>query len=152
LIYSLHEIEIYRILTIREDNNMTIKFTESQDNGKNLGVEKEIVEIRQLIAFDGKEFKELATVRWYMSRSKSADRVYCSIWVTGHVFGQYTSGHGHTSGYGFCKLSDSFERALNSAGIYSDEPISGRGMSRVDALLEKLALHAGFENSYIARG
>ena len=131
---------------------MNISFKCKQDNGKNLSHEKEVVQVRNLIAFDGEKFHELVTVRWYMSRSRTADRVYCSIWVTGKVFGDYTAGHAFTSGYGFCKQSDAFERALNSAGIYSSEPISGRGMSTVDDFLEVMGKHAGFENVHITKG
>lgn len=133
---------------------MNIKFTGKQENGKNLGDSKEVVQVRNLIGFDEVTgtFHELACVRWYMSRSKSADRVYCSIWVMNKVFGEYTAGHAHTSGYGFCKQSDAFERALNSAGIYSDEPISGRGMSTVDDFLEAMAKMAGFKHAYVAKG
>lgn len=131
---------------------MNIKFTGKQENGKNLGHDKETVQVRNLIAFDGQEFRELATVRWYMGRSKQSNRVYCSIWVYTKVFGEYTAGHGISSGYGFCKQSDAFERAINSAGIYSDEPISGRGMSTVDEFLESLAKMAGFNHAYVAKG
>lgn len=131
---------------------MNISFKGGQDNGKNLGHAKEVVQTRNLAGFDGEEFHELATVRWYMSRSSNANRMYCSIWVNGKVFGEYTAGNSHTSGYGFCKLSDSFERALNSAGIYSGEPISGRGMSTVDEFLESMAKMAGFNHAYVAKG
>lgn len=133
---------------------MNIKFTGKQDNGKNLGGSKEVILNRVLIAFDDntKEFKELATVRWYMGKSRNSQRVYCSVWVIGHVFGDYTAGNAFTDGYGFCKQSDSFERALNSAGIYTEDPISGRGISKVDEFLEAMAKMAGFNHFYITKG
>lgn len=129
-----------------------IKFTGAQDNGKNLGHEKEVVHTRSLIVFDGKEMKEIAIARWYMGRSSQANRVYCSIWVYTPVFGQYTAGNGQSSGYGFCKHSDAFERAINSAGIYSSEPISGRGMGEVDSFLEAMGKQAGFAHVYVSQG
>ena len=133
---------------------MNIKFTGKQENGKNHGEQKETVQVRNLIGFDERtgQFHELACVRWYMSRSSNASRVYCSIWVMTKTFGEYTAGTAHTDGYGFCKQSDAFERALNSAGIYSGEPISGRGMSAVDDFLEAMAKMAGFNHAYIAKG
>ena len=131
---------------------MKISFKAAQKNGKNLGHSKEVITTRNLIAFEDGQFYELATVRWYMSRSKEANRIYCSIWVNPKVFGEYTAGSGFTSGYGFCKQSDSFERALNSAGIYSSEPISCRGMSTVDEFLELMAKTAGFKHAYVAKG
>lgn len=134
---------------------MNIKFTGKQDNGKNLGHEKETVQVRNLIGFNELtgEFNELATVRWYMARSATGtSRVYCSIWVTSKVFGEYTAGNAFTQGYGFCKQSDAFARALNSAGIYTDDPISGRGMSMVDEFLEVMAKMAGFKHAYVSKG
>ncbi|SRR5258708_39535663 len=133
---------------------MNIKFTGKQEKGKNLSDTKEVIQVRNLIGFDERteQFHELACVRWYMSRAKNADRVYCTIWIMTKTFGEYTSGHAYSSGYGFCKQSDAFERALNSAGVYTDEPISGRGMSTVDDFLEALAKMAGFKFYYIAKG
>lgn len=128
------------------------RLTPAVENGKNLGQEKETVEVRNLIAFKDGQFHDLACVRWYMSRSKNADRVYCSLWLPTKLFGEYRAGHGYTSGYGFCKRSDAFERALNSAGVYPVEPVSGRGMSTVDDCLLDMAHHAGYEHAYIAKG
>lgn len=131
---------------------MTIKFTGAQDNGKNLSDKKEVVYTRNLIVFDGQEMREIAVARWYMSRSNNANRVDCSIWIFNAVFGEYTAGNGNSSGFGFCKFSDAFERAINSAGVYSSEPISGRGMNEVDKFLEELGKHAGFNHVYVAKG
>lgn len=131
---------------------MKIRFTGKQENGKNLGHEKEVVHTRNLIAFYDNQFKELAVCRWYMGRASNANRVYCSIWVNHEVLGEYTAGHGTSQGYGFCKHSDAFEHAINSAGIYSSEPISGRGMNDVDLFLEELAKQNGFLNVYVAKG
>lgn len=129
-----------------------IKFTGPQDNGKNLGHKKEVVHARELIVFDGQTMKSIAVARWYMGKSNGANKVDCSIWVYTPVFGQYTAGNGSSSGFGFCKHSDAFERALHSAGIYSSVPISGRGMSEVDTFLEELGKQAGFKHVYVAKG
>lgn len=129
-----------------------IKFTGAQDNGKNLGDKKEVVHTRELVVFDGQEMKSVAVARWYMGRSSSANKVDCSIWVYTPVFGQYTAGNGNSSGFGFCKWSDAFERAINSAGIYSSEPISGRGMNEVDKFLEEMGKQAGFKHVFVAKG
>lgn len=131
---------------------MKFRLTEPQEYGKNLADTKEVVQVRNLIAFKDGQFHDLACVRWYMARSNTAERVYCSIWIPARVFGEYRSGHGMTSGYGFCKQSDAFERALNSAGIYVTEPVSGRGMSTVDECLLDMATHAEYEYAYVAKG
>lgn len=128
------------------------RLAEAIDNGKNLGDNKEVIQIRNLIAFKDGEFHDLACVRWYMSRSKNAERVYCTVWLPTKLFGEYRAGHGYTSGYGFSKQSDAFERALNSAGVYPAEPVSGRGMSTVDDCLLEMAKHAGYDNAYLAKG
>ena len=128
------------------------RLTEAVENGKNWGDCKEVVQVRNLIAFKDGQFHDLACVRWYMSRSNNANRVYCSIWLPTKLFGHYRAGNAHTSGYGFCKQSDAFERALNSAGVYPHEPVSGRGMSTVDDCLLEMAKFAGFEHAYVAKG
>ena len=127
-----------------------------QDNGKNFD-SKETIATRQLIAFKDGEFKVLVTARWYMGRSSSASTVYCSVWITGHALPEFTdwtgcAGNGSAGGGGYCKQSAAFYEAISKAGIKVDTEISGRGMSVVDDFLEALALNAGFEHNYIARG
>lgn len=136
-----------------------IKAIESQfrlmpacENGTNLGNSKELIQVRNLIAFKDGQFHDLASVRWFISWSNSPDRMWCTLWLPTKLFGEYRSGTGITSGYGFCKQSDAFERALNSAGVYPVEPVSGRGMSTVDDCLLAMAKHAGYEHAYIAKG
>lgn len=132
--------------------NSLFRLTAPEENAKNMSDKKETIETRNLIVFNEGHFQKLATVRWYMSRLSNANRVYCSIWLTDNTFGNYRSGHGMSSGYGFCKQSDAFELALNSAGIYSKQPISGRGIEEVDRCLMNMAEHAGYEHAYIAQG
>lgn len=130
---------------------MKFQLTTAQENGKNLASEKEIIEMRNLIAFDGEKFNELIWVRWYTARIRQAEKVHCSIWINTKVFGRYTSGYGTASGIGTCKLSTAFAEALKCAGIYASEPISGRGMSIVDECLKEMGLDAGFYDVYIAK-
>jgi hypothetical protein len=120
-------------------------------NGRNMD-RKETVTRWTLIAFDDNQFKELATIRWYMGRSSSASVVYCTIWVTGHVVTDGCSGSGHAGGGGYCKSSAAFEDALHKAGIKTDKGISGRGMTVVEDALIALGKHAGFEHVKLIRG
>jgi hypothetical protein len=131
---------------------MQVKFTEAQSNGKNRD-DKEVIKAWNLIGFKKGEFKELATIRWYMGRSSSASVIYCSIWVYPHDWlHESTAGNGQAGGGGYCKQSAAFEYAINSAGLYSSEPISGRGLSVVEDFLKALAVKLGYKNHTIAKG
>lgn len=81
-------------------------------NGKNHAPKKEMVAAWTLVSPN--KDAELATVRWYMSRAKDANRVYCTVWVHSPYYG---SGTGKADGYGYCKMSEAFARAVENAGI-----------------------------------
>lgn len=102
-------------------------------NGRNYGAEKEIEQSYLLIGV-GKsrsDVVELATLRIYVGRSKSASRVYASLWVHGKC-----AGHGWAGGGGYHKGSAAAGKAFESAGIDLDSDISGRGEKAIeDALL-----------------
>jgi hypothetical protein len=129
-----------------------IQFNGNLANGKNMGHEKEVVETRCLIGFKDGEFRELASVRWYMGRRPSSSIIYCSIWINCNDKETHTAGHGRASGSGYCKLSSSFAHALESAGIKTDIELDGRGMSTVDDFLTELGHTLGFELNHISRG
>lgn len=111
---------------------MIAKFTKTEcSNARNMGQEKETIQTLNLIGIKKGEFKELATVRFYMGRSASASVVYCSLWVNGkdkkgHEI--YVSGRGNAGGYGYHKSSAAMQEALDSAGIelYGNAYVPGR--------------------------
>lgn len=129
-----------------------IKFTEKNENARNLADKKEVIETRVLLAVEDGKIKELMTARWYMSKSKSAMTIYCSIWCWSGAFGDYTSGMGKAGGGGYCKTSAAFASALKSAGIEHDHEIAGRGMYEVEKFMTDLANQFGYGVNYICRG
>ena len=115
---------------------------ETVSNAKNLANEKELVEEYNAVVIHEGEIKNPVTVRWYMGRSKSASKVYCSIWV--HSSPISVSGHGTASGGGYCKQSAAFASACESAGIETIET-SGCGMSVVRKALESICEALGYD-------
>src|SRR6185436_15552495 len=112
---------------------------------------KERIASRELIAFKDGKFKSLLTARWSMSKSSDASVIYCALWAGDNEIG-HGNGVGKAGGGGYCKQSAAYEYALNQAGFYPTDPISGRGMSVVEESMEALAHHLGFEHFYISRG
>lgn len=85
---------------------------------------------------DGKQtLSEMVTVRWRRSRhGDGASPVSCAVFVTAP--GNYRTGYGRAGGYGYCKRSQAFAVALESAGVKLSKDVGGRGMSVVrEALL-----------------
>jgi hypothetical protein len=132
---------------------MKAQITAHLNNGKNLGDKKETISSKVLIAHTPENgFTELATCRWYMSRSADgASPIYCTLWVYGD---KGTAGHGRATGYGYHKQSAAFQSACDNAGITLSSPVDGRGDSMVDEALIAIGEYLGYEKTqlYISRG
>ena len=121
-------------------------------NGKNLSDKKRLIRAWSLVVMHenparpaGRELRELATVRWY----KSPSTVYCSIWFQSSCqFPNYhNSGHGQARGHGYDKFSASFAEACESAGVYLQEEVAGRGDGAVRDALEAIANAHGYQTT-----
>jgi hypothetical protein len=85
-------------------------------------------------------------VRLYMSRSSSANVVYCAIWIQ---VAPYGSGAGKAGGYGYDKQSAAVGYAIDDAGISLDKDIDGRGEYAILEALEAIAQSLGCSNPLI---
>lgn len=138
---------------------MKAKLTEQVSNAKNLADDKEVTDIKTLVAIKNGKIHTPVVARWYMGRSAQASVVYCSIRINTKDF--HTSGHGQAGGYGYHKVSAAFADALESAGIelygspYTNAVestkerrrrahIGGCGSSSVDAALKAIGRALGF--------
>ena len=130
---------------------------EASRPAENLHGEKETIETKVLVAFDARKgkpehgyearFANVVDVRWYMSRSKEASVVYCSVWIrTRNTTGQgvHLSGRGTAGGYGYCKKSAAFQDAISAAGIRLSRHIGGAGMSAVEEAMQAIASACGY--------
>jgi len=117
------------------------------ENARNLSDTKETTETRDLVVCIGGEIRTAMTARWYMGRSKSASVVYCSIWVHEPKNWSGWSGHGRAGGWGYCKVSQAFEGACDSAGIKLSRMVGGVGRSAVDEAMRAIVLAAGWDES-----
>ncbi len=119
---------------------------------------KEVINAWNLIAFSDGKFRELVTVRWYMSRSSKASVIYCTVWLHNAVFenshGHWTdaSASGQAGGGGYCKQSAAFADAMLQAGIKFDQDISGRGIDVVADGLIALGEFSGYKHIKLVRG
>lgn len=124
--------------------NITAKLpAEFSPNGRNYSDEKEMTAAYIVIGIGSSrsDVKEVATARFHMGRSKTASRVYCSLWVHGRC-----SGHGWAGGYGYHKPSAALDSAIRSAGITLEgDEISGRGESAMLDALHAIGIAAGFD-------
>lgn len=125
-------------------------------NAKNLANEKELVEEYSAVVISNGEIKNPVTVRWYMGRSKSATKVYCSIWVHSSPISVSgppiaVSGHGTASGDGYCKKSAAFARACENAGIETIDA-DGRGMSVALEAIESICEALGYDGKVTVIG
>ena len=118
-------------------------------NAKNLLTEKKLARAWSAVVLSprlggGTTMRELMTVHWYQGRSRSATRIYCSLWLHGGYTAEGRSGHGQAGGGGYCKFSAAFANACLSAGIILDQDIHGRGMSSVREALSAIAKACGY--------
>lgn len=116
---------------------MTATLSTQNSNARNLSDKKELVKAWSLCHLSDGEIREAITVRWWMGRSSSASRVYCSVWVHGKDF--YTSGHGQAGGGGYDKASAAFAAAVDSAGIQLAADVDGRGDQAVRDAMHYIA-------------
>lgn len=123
--------------------------TANTGNGKNLSDTKYLIYCASVIAL-GVDPREVVTLRMWMAGGSKASRVYATIW-TGDKGSRMFNGHGHASGYGYCKRSAAVQSAIDSAGITLTEDISGRGMTSVDEALTAIARALGFRKTYLVK-
>lgn len=107
--------------------------TPAKSHGENMSPQKETIKTLTVVALLDGRIRTLVDARLYMGRSNSASTVYASFWVSG---GDYLSGHGEASGYGYCKKSAALGSAIRAAGIELSKSINGVGEGAMeDALL-----------------
>lgn len=112
-------------------------------NGRNLSVDKELVKAYSVIARNDKgEVIEAITVRYWMGHSRTASRVYCTVWLHDGLGG---AGHGTAGGYGYHRNSAALSAAIDSAGIKLSADIAGVGDSAERAALEATTRAMGYE-------
>ena len=119
-------------------------------NGRNYGDTKETIDSYVVIGV-GKsrsDVVELANLRIYRGRSRSASMIYASIWLRG---GNYASGTGWAGGYGYHKASAAAQAAIDSAGITLGQPIDGRGDTAITDALHAIGIMAGFDTVRVFR-
>ncbi len=121
-----------------------------QDNGKNYGGEKETVCRYSLVVLqDDGTLGEVVNVVVYMGRSRTASKVYASVWLGCYERSVHTSGTGSAGGYGYHKESAAVGKAFTSAGIELAEDIRGRGTRAIYDALEAVAEHLGYKTFVI---
>lgn len=120
--------------------------TASVNNGKNLSSTKYLIYAASVIT-TGSELKTIITLRLWMAGGSKANRVYATVWISGTR--GYLSGHGHASGYGYCKHSAAAQGAIDSAGIVLTEDISGKGMGAVGEALTAIARAMGARKTFL---
>lgn len=129
--------------------NTVLSITPAQ-NGHNYSGEKETIETLTLVVQkDDATLCEVASVCIYMGRSRTASKVYASIWVHCSERAIHTSGTGSAGGYGYCKQSAATAEAMKSAGIKLEQEISGRGLGAVRNALAALAEYFAYEKYVI---
>jgi hypothetical protein len=107
-------------------------------NATNYGGKKELIDATSIVVFANGQLHEVCLARWYMSRSREASVVYCSLWVrrpgilnaegTAYIKeGAWWSGSGSAGGGGYHKGSAALDEAIRSAGITLSRSISGTG-------------------------
>lgn len=116
--------------------------TEYVSHGRNYGGEKEMLASYIVVGIgpSRSDVDELAVLRIYAGRSKSASRVYASVWVHNKC-----AGSGWAGGYGYHKSSAAASEALTNAGIKLDEPISGRGDNVIADALHAVGIALGYD-------
>jgi hypothetical protein len=133
------------------DNMKATLETQNPDNGYNYGGEKETVNAYSLIAQDKQGMREAIVLRTYMGRSRSAQRVYASVWAFGPFgSGIYTAGHGRDhGGGGYHKASAAAHEAIRSAGFNLSHPIDGRGTSAMEDAMRAMARAMGWSGDFL---
>jgi len=127
-------------------DKMTATLPEKSDcKAINYGDKKEIVDSRTFVVMKDGKLETPLTVRFYMGRSTSASRVYCSFWLQkGMVF---HAGSGWADGHGYHKSSAAFQEALDSAGIELSKPIDAAGDQAIDEAMEAIVRALGYRGA-----
>lgn len=102
-----------------------MKATLPQGNNISIELEKyrKINKFKQQISVVDKDFNEVICVRFYSTQSTS----YCCVWITDSKNQKWLTGGNKSSGYGYHRASEAFERALKTIGVNLDTDIGGRG-------------------------
>jgi hypothetical protein len=116
-------------------------------DARNRSYQKELTGMVRVIAYNRGEFAEPVDIRFYMGRSSSASRVYCSVWLRGPE--AECSGRGIAGGGGYHKPSAALSAALDSAGVTLDEPIDGCGHTAVCEAAAALARALGYSEFHV---
>lgn len=93
---------------------LVAKFIAGANNARNMAGDKDTV--NRIVLVDKKTEARCVDARFYMSSSRNASTVYCSIWVYTKD-GKTHTGHGTAGGYGYHKESAALSAAIKSAGI-----------------------------------
>jgi hypothetical protein len=142
---------------------MKAKIKNPQDNGRNYGGEKELINAYSVVAVHKGRPVEAVTARAYMGRSRNASVVYASIWCRpADRNAAWAAGHGSAGGYGYHKESAAFDDAIMSAGIdlygdvygREDKPtkrasIAGVGESAMRDAFEAIARALGYRGQLV---
>ena len=118
--------------------------TESVDKVTNYD-KKEVIDSRTFVVRVRSGFKTPLTVWFYMGRSASSSRVYCSFWL--HGKDKHYCASSYADGYGYHKSSAAFQAALDSAGIQLSRPIDGSGSSAIDEAMEAIVRALGYRGA-----
>jgi hypothetical protein len=111
---------------------------------------KELVDYYHVMAYRKglkpySNWAELITCRIWMSKSADgASPVYASVWIRDPKQTLTTSGSGVATGYGYNKLSQAVEEALENAGVQLPFDIGGRGNEAIRTAFKTIAKKLGF--------
>ena len=122
---------------------MKAKIRNPKTSGRNLGDKKEMVTAISAVVSHEDELREVICARVYMGRSRHANQVWCTVWVT-TADHQHISGTGMAGGYGYHKPSSAFGAAIRDAGIWLDKSIDGCGDTAIEEALRAVVAAAGY--------
>jgi hypothetical protein len=112
---------------------------------------KEQIAFAAVVAFNGCDFVQPVTARWWTSRrGDGAGRVWCTLWASDARLA--CNGHGSATGCGYHKTSAALQAAIDSAGITLAQPIDGRGDSAIEDAMLAIADALGYETTTIVLG
>lgn len=145
--YTMHNTNKARVRKMEKQAIISIT---KQDNGKNYGGEKETVNSYSLVVLqDDGTLGEIVSAVVYMGRSRTASKVYASVWLGCYERSVHTSGTGSAGGYGYHKVSAAVGDAFASAGVELAQDIKGRGTRAIYDALKAIAEHFGYKTFVI---
>jgi hypothetical protein len=131
-------------------NNIIATFNAAHNGehkGTNYANGRETVTHKNVLAVVDGEIREIIVYRAYMGRSRSASRVYATIWVHDGANSIYCSGSGQAGGYGYHKESAAAAEAAQAVGFTFDQYLHGTG--QIDEMLTAMAKALGYEKTSI---